>query len=119
MEVVITVNDFDKVLVKVIHEVLGYVLGEGNATIIEQYLEKKGVPMPEIPDRPEQFSEELRNIVGFGKGMVMAPAVILEETMLETVCKKLGISFAIERPCNFPLCIRNLREKYKVKERRK
>ena len=39
-----TINDFDNLLVKVIHDVLAYCLGEGNAEIIEKSMEKNGLP---------------------------------------------------------------------------
>ena len=49
------VKDFDTVLVQAIHETIEYCLGQGNAAVIEKYLDGKGLPINEIPARPEQF----------------------------------------------------------------
>ena len=67
MELIQTVNDFDKLLVQVAEETIKYCLGDGNATIIWNYLEERNYPKNEIPNRPEIFSEELRNLMGFGR----------------------------------------------------
>ena len=102
MELIKTVNDFDKILVQVTEETIKYCLGETNATIIWTYLEKQNCPINEIPIRPEIFSEELRNIMGFGRRQILGEATILEETILEIFSKKLGINFEFEKPTNFP-----------------
>jgi len=101
---------FDSILVRIIDETMKYCLGEANTAIIMNYLESRGLPMNEIPIRPEQFSDELRNIMGFGSRQIMGAAVILEETMLEFLCKKLEIQVSFEKPVNFPVEIRKLRE---------
>jgi len=112
MVLVQTVNDFDKILVQVTDETIKYCLGEANATIIWNYLEERNYPMSEIPNRPEKFSEELRNIMGFGRRQILGAAAILEETILEIFCKKLGINFDCEKPINFPYQVRKLRDLY-------
>jgi hypothetical protein len=116
MELIKTVNDFDIILVQVTKETIKYCLGEANTTIVCNYLEKRNCPMSEIPIRPEIFSEELRNILGFGRRQTLAAAAILEETILEILCKKLGINFECEKPINFPCQIRKLRNQYKTRE---
>ena len=99
-----TINDFDNLLGKVIHDVLAYCLGEGNAEIIEKSMEKNGLPLKEIPLHPEEFSEQLRNMVGFGSRQIIGPAVILEETRLEVLYRKLKTPTAVEKPCNTLSC---------------
>ena len=61
-----TVNDFDSLLVQVIDETVKYCLGDVNASTICNYLKERNLPISEIPNKPELFSEELRNILGFG-----------------------------------------------------
>jgi hypothetical protein len=114
MELIKTVNDFDKILVQVTEETIKYCLGEANAIIIWNYLEKRNGPLSEILIRPEIFSEELRNVMGFGRRQILGAAVILEETILEISCKKLGLNFEFERPINFPNEIRKLRNQCKI-----
>ena len=70
MELTQTVNDFDKLLVQVTEETIKYCLGDENATIIWNYLEERNCPISEIPIRPEKFSEELRNVMGFGSRQI-------------------------------------------------
>ena len=112
MALVQTVSDFDKLLVQVTEETIKYCLGDVNATIIWNYLEERNCPMTEIPNRPEIFSEELRNIIGFGRRQILGAAAILEETILEIFCKKLGINFECEKPTNFPYQVRKMRDLY-------
>jgi hypothetical protein len=116
MEQIQTVKEFDKLLVQVTEETIKYCLGDVNATIIWNYLEAKNYPKSEIPNRPEIFSEELRNIMGFGRRQILGAAMILEETILELFCKKLGINFQCEGPVNFPAEVGKLRELYKSRE---
>jgi hypothetical protein len=114
-----TVNDFDEQLVQVIEETIKYCLGETNAAIVINYLEAQDYPLREIPKRPEIFSEELRNLMGFGRRQITGAAVILEETILELFCKKLGISLEAEKPINFSYHVRKLRETYKDRDVRR
>ncbi len=112
MDTVHSANDFDRILVQAIYETIEYCLGEVNAKIICNYLEERGLPLNEVSSKPELFSEELRRILGFGSKQILCSASILEEAILEVLCKKLGISFVCEKPVNFPLQIRKLRETY-------
>jgi hypothetical protein len=112
MELIQTVKDFDKLLVQVTEETIKYCLGDINAKIIWNYLEEQNYLMSEIPNKPEIFSEELRNIMGFGSRQILGAAMILEETILEMFCKKLGIKFECEKPVNFPYQVRKLRDLY-------
>ena len=119
MELIQTINDFDKLLVQVTEETIKYCLGDINATIIWNYLEQKNYIRSEIPNKPEIFSGELRNIMGFGRRQILGAAEILEETILEMFCKKLGINFECQRPINFPHQVRKLREQYKSRDGRR
>jgi len=116
MELIQTISDFDKLLVQVTEETINYCLGYANATIIWNYLEERNYPKSEIPLRPEIFSEELRNIMGFGRRQILGAAAILEETILEIFCKKLGINFEHEQPVNFPCQVRKLRDQYQTEK---
>jgi hypothetical protein len=116
MELVQTVNDFDNLLVQVTEETIKYCLGDTNAGIIWNYLEQRNCPMIEMPKSLEIFSDELRNIMGFGRRQILGAASILEETIFEILCKKLGVNFEYERPINFPHQISKLRNQYKSAE---
>jgi hypothetical protein len=107
-----TVKDFDRLLVQAIDETIEYCLGEANTSIIHNYLEERNLPMSEVPNKPELFSEELRNVLGFGSTRIHCAASILEETILEVLCKKLGTKLDCERPPNFPRQVRKLRRAY-------
>jgi len=119
MELVQTVTDFDNLLVQVIDETIKYCLGDANASIIYNYLKQRNLPINEIPNKPELFSEELRNILGFGSRQILCAASILEETILEILCKKLGMKLVYEKPVNFPLQLRKLRETWVSRENRR
>ena len=119
MEVIQTVNDFDRLLVQVTEETIKYCFGDMNATIIWNYFEQQNYLRSEIPNKPEIFSDELRNILGFGSRQILGAASILEETIMEIFCKKLGIKIEYEKPINFPYQVRKLRDQYKSGEGRR
>lgn len=108
-----TKSDLDKLIVEVVDDVLKYCLGAPNASIIYDYLEKRNYSLSDIPKTPEKFSEELRNILGFGSRQILCAPSILEEEILEILYKKLGIHRSIQRPPDFPGKIRKLRETYR------
>jgi hypothetical protein len=110
MKTVNSVEEFDKLLTETIDETLKYSLGDRNAAIIEEYLQKQGLTMDKIPQNPEQFSEELRNIMG-GK-LILGPAIVLEETILQMFGRKIGRRLIIARPVDFPKEVNSLRESY-------
>jgi hypothetical protein len=112
MEVLQTVDDFDKLMVQVTEETIKYCLGDANASIILSYLEERGCPVSEISIRPERFSMELRSIMGFGRRQIPGAVTILEETIFEILCKKVGTNFEFEKPINFPHQVRKLRDLY-------
>jgi len=119
MELIQKVNDFDKLLIQVTEETIKYCFGDMNATIIWNYLEQQNCLRSEIPNKPEIFSDELRNILGFGNRQILGAAAILEQTIIELFCKKRGIKFECEKPINFPYQVRKLRDQYKSGEGRR
>ncbi|MGA2385905.1 MAG: hypothetical protein ABSG33_05185 [Candidatus Bathyarchaeia archaeon] len=104
--------DFDAVLAGAVYDTIRYCLGETNAEIIRDFLEKRGLPLALVSCNPELFSEELRNIVGFGRRQILGGASILEETILELLCKRLGLKLVCARPVNFALEVRRLRKQF-------
>jgi hypothetical protein len=111
-----TKSNVDKIIIEVVDDVLKYCLGELNASMICTFMEKRNLSLSEIPNRPEKFSEELRNILGFGSRQILCAPSILEEEILEILYKKLGISRSIQKPPDFPKQIRKLRETYGTTE---
>jgi hypothetical protein len=105
-------TDFDRLIVEVVDDVLKHCLGAANANMICDYLEKRNYSLSDIPKRPEKFSEELRNVLGFGSRQVLGAPSILEEEVLEVLYKKLGLYPSIEKPPDFPGQIRKLRQTY-------
>jgi hypothetical protein len=88
-----TLYEFDDLLLKVINETLRYVLGDINAGIIFDYLEKKSCPFSEIPRNLHIFSTALRDLLGCGRGQILGSASILENAIAEIFCRKLGMEF--------------------------
>jgi len=84
-------DNFNKKLLEAIDETIGYCLGDINAQILYQYMERKGCPKQEIPKRLDIFVETLEKLVGRGRGQILGPASILENAVLKQLCKKLGI----------------------------
>lgn len=105
-------DDFDKLLIQVIDEVMKYSLGEVNTMIIYEYFEKRNYPITDIPDNLEFFSMEMRRLLGAGRGQILGSAPILERAILKSLCKKLEINCEIDGPVNFPEYVRKLKERY-------
>jgi hypothetical protein len=105
-------EEFDELLLRVIDKTIRYVFGDINAGIIYHYLKKSGCPMHEIPTKPNQFSEELRNILGSGRGQLLGAAPILEETILEALCAELKIKVDMQSATCFADHIKKLRRVY-------
>jgi hypothetical protein len=105
-------EEFDELLLRVIDKTIRYVFGDRNAGIIYDYLGKSGCPMHEIPTKPNQFSVELRKILGSGRGQLLGAAPILEETILEAVCAELKIKVDMQSATCFADHIKKLRQVY-------
>jgi hypothetical protein len=107
-----TLDEFDKLLLKAIDETLQYSLGDINSQIIYEYLEKKHCPVPEIPQKLDAFSTELRYLLGSGRGQILGSAAILEKAIAKVLCFKLGMEFNEIGPILFVDYVRSLKEVY-------
>ncbi|HYB68283.1 MAG TPA: hypothetical protein VEC97_01945 [Candidatus Acidoferrales bacterium] len=103
-------EEFEVILLKTIDEVLVDVLGERNKQVIYDYLEKKACRMPQIYDKLDVFSAELRNLLGPGRGGILGSAPILEETILRVLCHKIGVKYDSAKP--FLSYVKELRETF-------
>jgi hypothetical protein len=105
-------GQFDEALLSAIDEILRYTLGDMSAQIIFNYLERNYFPKSEIPNHLDKFSEELRKLLGSGRGQILGSAPILEEAIAERLCDKLGVKMSGRLPMAFPLFIHKLKEDY-------
>jgi hypothetical protein len=86
-------DKFNNLLLRVIDETLRYTLGDINTHIIFDYVEKRYCPFSEVPTHLQILSEALRDLLGSGRGQILGAASILERTIAETFCRKLGMEF--------------------------
>ena len=105
-------DEFDKTLLSAVDEILQYSFGDFSAQIILKYLEKRGCSKSEIPSRLDAFSEELRRLLGPGKGQILGSAPVLEEAIAERLCFKLGVKPPGRLPVAFPIFVQKLKEDY-------
>jgi hypothetical protein len=105
-------DQFDALLLKAIDDVFTEVVGKTNTQIIYDYLERKSCPIPEICQKLEVFSMELRMLLGSGRGQMLGSAGVLEKTVLQAFCFRIGIAYNPERT-DFPEYVRDLKEVYK------
>jgi len=124
-------DEFDKTLLEVIDETLRYSLGEKTVEIFYDYLRRKGFSLTNVPQNPEFFFNELRNVLEFEgqRFHTVSPLGIvslLERTIIEILCKKFGVKFEEKGPIIFSEWVDKLREVYlfklsklKVLERRR
>jgi hypothetical protein len=101
---------FNDILSRVIDKTLRYVFGDINTGVIYKYLERRGCSLSDIPARPNEFSAELRNILGTGRGQILGAPTILEDAIVEALSQELGLSS--ENGVVFGDRIRRLRERY-------
>ncbi|MEM0358361.1 MAG: hypothetical protein QXL77_08355 [Candidatus Bathyarchaeia archaeon] len=117
-----TLEEFDKILVKVIDETLRYSLGDRTVEIFYEYLKRRGFTLSDIPRDPDFFFEELRAVLEFedsgmrfrrisGIGVVS----IIERTIVEILCRKFGLEFNERGPIIFSQWIEKIREAYSMK----
>jgi hypothetical protein len=104
-------DEFERLLLQAIDETIRYCLGDINAQIFYNYLEKKDCPIQEIPKKLDVFVMELENLVGLGRGQILGPAQILKKEILKAFCAKLGINYEVG-PDYLPEQIRKLKEIY-------
>ena len=103
-------DEFDEILLETIDKTLRYVLGDRNALIIYDYLEKSSCPMEEIPAKLDLFSEKIRDLLGTSRGQILGAPTILEDTIVEALSQRLGLS--PEKGVVFRDRIRRLKERY-------
>jgi hypothetical protein len=96
------VQPFEVELLNVIDETLCYCLGSTNVQILYNYMERKGCPKQEIPQKLNLFVEILENLVGTGRGQILGAAPIMENAILKELCKKLEVKYDEIGPGYFP-----------------
>jgi hypothetical protein len=106
------VETFNAELLQAIDDTLVYCLGEINARILYQFMEKKGFTKHEIPENLDVFVEILENLVGRGRGQILGAATILENSILKDLCKKLDVKYAEIGSGYFPEQCSKVREIY-------
>ena len=112
-----SLDEFDKMLLEVIDETLRYSLGEKTVKIFYDYLRRKGFPLTSVPQNPEFFFNELRNVLEvdgqkFHTVSALGIVSLLERTIIEIMCKKFGIKFEEKGPISFSEWADKLRETY-------
>ena len=103
---------FEILLLETIDKTFNYCLGETNTKLIYNYLEQKHCPKKEIPKMLDFFSDELEKIVGSGRGQMMGAAKILENTIIEELCRRMEIREDYKTSGYFPDQVRRLKERY-------
>jgi hypothetical protein len=106
------VDEFDRLLLETIDDVLKECLGDTNARIIYNFLEQRSCNMLEIPQKLDVFSRELRMLLGSGSSQILGSGAILEETILEVLCHKIGVTPNVKTPVRFVDCVRKLKKLY-------
>jgi len=106
------VDEFDKLLLETIDDVLRECLGDANAQIIYNFLEQRSCVKLEIPQKLDVFSRELRMLLGCGSSQILGSGAILEETILEVLCHKMGVTPNVKAPVRFAECVRKLKKLY-------
>ncbi|MEM3579442.1 MAG: hypothetical protein QXL54_04400 [Candidatus Bathyarchaeia archaeon] len=112
-------EEFDKILLRIIDETLRYSLGDRTVEIFYEYLKRKGFALSNIPQDPDIFFEELRAVLEFedsgmrfrrvsGIGLVS----ILERAIIEVLCKKFGLEFDEKGPIVFSEWVEKVRGAY-------
>jgi len=110
-------DEFDETLLSTVDEILRYTLGDVGTQVIYNYLERNCFPKSEIPANLDRFSEELRKLLGDGKGQILGSAPILEEAIVEKLCAKLGMHTSGRLPMAFSIFVRKLKGTYLSKRK--
>jgi hypothetical protein len=105
-------DEFDKLLLETIEDVLSECLGDANAQIIYNFLEQRSCTLLEIPQKPDVFSRELRMLLGSGSSQILGSGAILEETILEVLSYKMGVTPNVKAPVRFADYVRKLKKLY-------
>jgi hypothetical protein len=108
-------DEFDETLLKTVDKTLRYTLGDRNALIIYDYLERSSCPMQEIPRNLDLFSEKLRDLLGTGRGQILGAPTILEDAIVEALSRELALRpepSPQQKPTTLQDRIRRLKERY-------
>jgi hypothetical protein len=111
------VDKFDELLLKIIDRTLRDVLGDDNALIIYNHLERNSCSMCEIPAKLDLFSAQLRNMLGVSRGQILGAPAILEDVVVKTLSSELGLEFETKSMV-FEDRIRKLKESYNNRRRK-
>ena len=106
-------------LIEIIEQTLAYTLGELNAKIVMNYLERKSCPKQDIPQKLDYFCELLGNVLGSGKGQILGASSILEYAIAEQMSKKLGKKCVEPKPIAFSMYINRLKKEYLIEMNQK
>jgi hypothetical protein len=110
-------GEFNEKLLKAIDETLVFCLGDLNARLIYDYLEKVGCSKQEIPEKLDVFVEILEKLVGIGRGQILGASSVMENAILKAFCKKLGINYEEVGSGYLPNQVRKVKEIYNVRPR--
>jgi hypothetical protein len=105
-------DEFDRLLVKTIDKTIRYVLGNRNALIVYEYLNKVSCPIRETPKKLDLFSKALRDLLGSGRGQILGVPAVLEDAIVEALSSELGLK-PDRKSTVFEDRVRRLKEKYK------
>ena len=106
-----SLEEFDRILVKVIDKTIKNVLGERNTLIIYNRLNESSCAMQEIPRRLDLFSAVLRDLIGTDRGQMLGASAILEDAIVKALSSELGLK-PEEESTAFEERIRRLKERY-------
>ncbi|MGB9960113.1 MAG: hypothetical protein ACPLKQ_06310 [Candidatus Bathyarchaeales archaeon] len=115
-------DEFEEMLLKVIDGTLRYSLGDQTVEILYKYLKGKGFCFSDIPQNPDFFFNELRKVLESEENRFRGPLVsalgtvsILERTIIEILCRKLGVKFDAKGPIVFSEWVNKFREAQRTK----
>ena len=109
-------DEFEEMLLKVIDGTLRYSLGDRTVEVFYKYLRGKGFLFSDIPRNPDFFFNELRKVLESegnrfsGSVSALGTVSILERTIIEILCRKLGFKFEEKGPIVFSEWVKKVRE---------
>jgi hypothetical protein len=111
-------DEFDELLVKSVDKTIRYVVGDQNALIVYDYLEKLSCPLRETPKNLGLFSKAMRNLLGTSRGQILGVPAVLEDAIVQALASELGLK-PDEKSGSFEERIRRLKEKYNNEQEKK
>lgn len=113
-------DEFEEILLKVIDGTLRYSLGDRTVEVFYKYLRGKGFLFSDIPQNPDFFFNELRKVLESegnrfrGSVSALGTVSILERTIIEILCRKLGVKFDAKGPIVFSEWVKRIREARRI-----